>query len=103
VTPITVTLAKRPEPDAEERRLRALRAREVLNGAGWLFEEYISDLTRDLLGTDPDESEKREQFFHQIDAAAQLRGRLEQIIETQAAHEKVNERKHRNDPPADHE
>lgn len=99
----TVTISQRPQPDAEERRLRALRAQEVLSGAGWLFDEYMSDLTRELLGTDPDESAKREQFFRQIDAAAQLKGRLEQIIQIQKAEQDAHERRISKLPPADHE
>lgn len=102
MTDITVTLG-RPELDAEERRQRALRAQEVLNGAGWVFDDLISSLTKDLLGTQPAETDKRESLYHQIDGAAQAKGRLKQIVEQQAAEEKANARKHRNDPPADHE
>lgn len=103
VTDITVTLGNRPELDAEERRQRALRAQEILNGAGWVFDELISSLTSDLLGTKPDQCGLREQLFNQIDGAAQAKGRLKQIVDQQAAEEKANARKHRNDPPADHE
>lgn len=100
---ITVTLGNRPELDAEERRQRALRAQEVLNGAGWVFDELISGLTRELLDTPPHAADKRESLYHQIDGAAQAKGRLKHIVEQQAAEEKANARKHRNDPPADHE
>lgn len=103
MTEITVTLGSRPELDADERRQRALRAQEVLSGAGWAFDEVISDLTRELLGTPPGASGKRESIFQQIDAAAQLKGHLQRIIEQQAASEKVHERRHRHEPPADAE
>jgi hypothetical protein len=103
MTEITITLGNRPDLDPEERRLRALRAQEVLSGAGWAFDEIISDLNRDLLGTSPDQTAKRESLYHQMDGAAQAKGFLKRLIEQQAAEEKVNERKHRNEPPADHE
>lgn len=103
MTAVTVTLGTRPDLDAEERRARAMRARDVLANAGWVFDEVISDLTRDLLGTTPGQSEIRESLYYQIDAAAQVKGHLSRILEQQAAEEKVNERKHRNEPPADAE
>lgn len=100
---ITVTLGKPDDLDAEGRRLRALRAKEVLNGAGWLFDEYISDLNRDLLSTAPGQAEVREHLYRQIDAAAQLKGHLQHILDNQEAEDRRNERRHRNDPAADHE
>lgn len=100
---ITITLGGRPELDAEARRARALHAQQVLTDIGWLFDEHISDLNRDLLGTNPDEGAKRETIFQQIDAAAQLKGRLHRIIQIQKAEETVNGRKHRNEPAADAE
>lgn len=103
MTDITITLGNRPELDPEERRLRALRAQEVLAGAGWAFDEVISGLTRDLLGTEPADAEKRESLYHQIDAAAQLKGHLSRIIQLHEAELKANVRKHRDEPPADHE
>lgn len=100
---ITVTLGNRPELDAEARLARARRAREVLADAGWVFDEVISDLTRDLLGTSPNDAAKRESLYHQIDGTAQVKGHLKRILDQQAADEKAYERKHRNDPPADAE
>lgn len=98
---ITVTLGNPPPTDFEERRLRALRAREVLDGAAWLFDEHISDLTRDLLGTSPAPADapKREELFYQIDAAAQLKGRLLQIIQLHEAEKKANERREKRRNP----
>lgn len=103
MTDITVTLGNRPDLDFEERRLRALRAQEVLVGAGWAFDEVISDLTKDLLGTAPDQATKRESLYHQIDAAAQLKGHLKRILDSHQAEETKNARKHRDEPLANHE
>jgi hypothetical protein len=99
---ITVTLGNPPDTDFEERRLRALRAREVLDGAGWLFNEYISEMTRDLLDTNPADSEQRETLFKRIDAAAQLKGRLMQIIKLhQVEKENYDKRERRRNPDAE--
>ena len=99
----TVTLGTGPELDAEERRQRAIRARGVLEGAGWLFDEYISDVTRDLLSTAPGDTAVREKLWQQADAAAQLKGNLLKIIQIQEAEDTRNERRHRREQPADHE
>jgi hypothetical protein len=103
MTDITVTLGPRPDLDPEEKRQRALRAAEVLDGAGWVFDEVISSLTRELLDTQPAETDKREGLFRQIDGAAQVKGRLKQITDNYVAEMQQHERKHRADPPADHE
>lgn len=100
---ITVTLGNRPDLDAEERRQRALRAQEVLAGAGWLFDEVISTATRDFLDTQPDEAAKREEFYQQAYAAALLKQHLNNILREKAAEEKKNERRSRAEPPANHE
>lgn len=97
----TVTLGAPPELDAEARRQRALRARAALDAAGWLFDEQISDLTRDLLGTTPGQTEVREAIFQQIDATAQVKGRLLKILEIQEAEIKAHERRNRRHQPAD--
>ena len=103
MTDITVTLGK-PELDAEERRQRVMRAQEVLSGSGWVFDEVIGDLTRELLGTDaPAQKERREEIFQEIKATAQVKGHLTRILQQKAAEEAVNERRTRNEPPADHE
>lgn len=89
----TVTLGSAAELDPEEKRLRMLRAKEVLSGAGWLFDEQMSDLTRDMLGTSPEQSGKREELFHQIDALAQVKGRLMGIIHEYEAKQKAHEQR----------
>lgn len=95
----TITLGNQPALDAEERKRRAIRASEVLGGAGWAFDEFISTMAQELLGTAPHEAQKREQLYHQIDAAAQLKGHLMRIVEIQAAEEVARERRERK--PAD--
>jgi hypothetical protein len=95
----TVTLGSPAPLDAEERRHRAGRARDLLDGAGWLFDEHISDRTRDLLSTSPGDAAKREEIYRHIDATAQLKGRLLKILETHEAEALTNERKRRTVDP----
>jgi hypothetical protein len=103
MTDITITLGNRPDLDADERKQRALRAKEVLNGASWAFDEFVSDKTQELIGTNPNDSEKRETLYHQIDAAVQLKGFLLGIVQQQQFEEEKHERRISKLPAADHE
>lgn len=90
---ITVTLGKRPELTPDEAHQRIRRAAEVLNGAGWLFDEYISDLTQQMLDT-PD-VEGRNGCYLLIRAAAELKARLAHIVNSKPLVDKQNERGNR--------
>lgn len=103
MTDITVTLGNRPDLDAEERRARAHHAKDILNIAGWVFDDLISDLNKELLATLPDQTDRRESLYHQINGAAQAKGLLLNLVNQQAFEDKKNERKRRSDGPADHE
>jgi hypothetical protein len=103
MTDITITLGNRPDLDPEERRLRALRAQEVLAGAGWAFDEVISGLTRDLIDTPAEQPAKRETLYYHIDAAIRLKDHLRRVVTNHEAELKANERKHRDEPLANHE
>lgn len=98
-----VTIGNPPELDAEARRARAIRARELLDGAGWVFNDLMSDQNRQLLDTAPEETARREDLFRMIRATAELKGMLIQIVEQQVATERQHERRNRNQQPADHE
>jgi hypothetical protein len=87
------------ELDAEQRRARAIRARELLEGASWLFDEYISEQARDWLGSSaPDVREIR---HARATVAAELKAHLLSIVDRQLAEERQNERRTGNDRPAD--
>jgi hypothetical protein len=87
---ITVTLGSRPELTTEERAQRIRRATEALEGVGWLFDEYISDMTKTLLDSDDDALLRRDQLYRSIRAAADLKGRLVQIVNSKALEDKRN-------------
>lgn len=103
MTAITITLGNRPKLDADELRARAMRAADVLNGASWVFDEYVSDKAREFIHTDAKDAEKREILHHRINAAMELKQDLLQIIANQQAEETANARKHRSEPAADAE
>ena len=95
----TIVLGNPPALDAEGRRVRARRARELLDGASWLFDEFMSEETRALL--DANDTAEREEHHRNIRVAADLKGRLMQIVQTQEAEDTINGRKHRDDPGTD--
>lgn len=88
---ITVTLSRPPEltPEAWQQRIR--RAGEVLDGAGWVFDEQISTLTQALL--DADTADKREEIHRTIRATAEVKGKLVQIVNSQAILDLQNDRR----------
>jgi hypothetical protein len=88
---ITVTLGRPAELTAEEKQQRIRRAAEVLEGAGWLFDEQISSLTQQMLDTP--ESANRELIYQLIRATAEMKARLVQIISSKTLEDKRNERR----------
>lgn len=88
---ITVTLGKRADLTPEEAQQRIRRAAEVLEGAGWLFDEHISSMTQALLDAPTDVA--REEYYRTIRAAADLKVRLVQIVNSKPLEDKRNERR----------
>jgi hypothetical protein len=88
---ITVTLGRAPELSPEERQQRIRRAAEVLEGAGWLFDEHISAMTQQLL--DATMVIDREDIHRSIRVAAELKARLVQIVNSKTLEDKRNERR----------
>lgn len=88
---ITVTLGRRPDLTPEEAQQRIRRAAEVLEGAGWLFDEHISAMTQQLLDSPSDVA--REEYYRTIRAAADLKARLVQIVNSKALEDMKNERR----------
>jgi hypothetical protein len=97
---VTVTLNK-VELDAEERRSRAVRAREILDGCSWLFDEFISESTRDMIATNPDDPQARERLYADIRAAMGLKAHLISILQNDEAENTINERRSRNGDESD--
>lgn len=89
----TITLGSPPALDADARRTRARRAREILDGASWLFDEFMSEETRALL--DANDTAEREEHHRNIRTAAELKGRLLVIVQTQEAEDTIDGRRNR--------
>lgn len=96
----TVTLGRQEPLNEDQKRARYRRALEVIDGAGWLFDDYISEQTKALLDTNPEDPEgpkKREEFYRRAIVAAGLKAELKHIIETKEAEDKAYARRHPND------
>lgn len=91
---VTVTI-QAPKLDAEAKRARAIRARELLDGASWVFDEYISECVRDLLATPSDGSgqSKREDLYRRSVIATDLKAHLLVLVQNQEAEDTQNERR----------
>ena len=99
---ITVTL-NRPELDAEAKRARARRAAEVLTDAGWVFDEFIAERNTELLAaTGRLNAGVREEIFLEMQVAAQIKDHLKQIVQNHQGEKTINERRNRDERPADH-
>ena len=69
--------------DDEAQRLR--RAREVLGGAGWLFDELVNREMRAVLFSRPEESALREEAWRRARVATELKAGLEALLEAHEA------------------
>ena len=71
------------------------RAREVLTGAGWLFDVFVEAEQRAWMQTAPMDHERREHHYHRAHVAAGMKAFLEAIVEGHEADVKLAERKER--------
>ena len=90
-----MVLGNPPPLDDEARVARARRAKEILLEASWLWDEYMSEQNRALLGTLPADVAGREECYRRIAVAAELKGHLLSIVNFEAYLEKRNERSNR--------
>src|SRR5258708_2406298 len=85
-----------PEHDASARAGREQqfrRAREVLSGAGWLFDDFVNAEMRKVLVSKPDEREAREEAYRRARVATEMKAGLESLIETYEADMRLQERR----------
>ena len=75
----------------EEMAQRARRAREVLEGASWVFDELVAQAQRDWLQAST--LAAREECHARSLAALSLKGHLMSIVNNQEAQEKLDERR----------
>jgi hypothetical protein len=77
--------------DDREQRMR--RARELLAGAGWLFDDFVNAEMRKLLLSHADAREAREEAFRRARVAAELKAGLEALLEAYEADRRLKERR----------
>ena len=89
----------------EEEEQRYRRAKEVLDGAGWLFDEYVNAKMALILRTNDEDVEGRERLVRAARVAAQLKlslmGEVEEYENTKTLaerREQLMEKRHGGHP-----
>lgn len=83
--------------NTDEKRMQYLRAKEVLDNAGWLFDEYVNGRMGGILKTDPADTAARERLVTEARVAAHLKLALLQEVQTYEDNLKVMEWKEKRD------
>lgn len=78
---------------ADDKRIRAERARGALNDLGWAFDDYEAQLMADWGETKPSKSADREAIYHRVKALKAIRGGLQNIVSKYDDDEAMAERK----------
>lgn len=68
------------ELTADDKRIRAERARTALTDLGWAFDEFEAKLQTSWGETEPSKPQKREVIYHRLKALQSLRGGLQSIV-----------------------
>lgn len=87
-----VVLGNAAPLDDEARLARYRRAKEIVQEAGWLWDEYLAQQNTSLLNTLPADVTGREELFRRITVAVEMKAHLQSIINHQLALEKRHER-----------
>lgn len=78
----------------EEELQRWRRAKEVLDGAGWLFDAFVNKQMADLLmSTSPDDAPRRERLWFRARVATEIKTNLLNEIEEYEANKQQAERR----------
>jgi hypothetical protein len=82
------------DPESKLRDYR--RAKEVLAGAGWVFDDYVNKQMAMILRTNPEDVEGRERLYRAASTAATLKiglmREVEEYEETQTLQERREQR-----------
>lgn len=76
---------------SDEKRMQYLRAKEVLDNAGWLFDDYVNQRMGRVLLTEPADAAGRELLVTEARVASHLKLRLMQEVETYEADLRIAE------------
>lgn len=77
------------ELDPEAERQQYLRAKEVLDGAGWLFDAFVNSEMRKIMFSDPDDMTARELAYNRARVATELKTGLMQEVNDYESAEKL--------------
>ena len=72
---------------------RIQRARELLAGAGWLFDEFVNAEMRRVLTSDPDDMTTREIAYNRARVATEVKAGLAALVEEHATNARLKERR----------
>ena len=78
---------------SEDLDMRYRQAKEVLDGAGWLFDDYAKGQLAVIMQTAPDDRDAREQAYVRASVVAEIKGGLLAFIEGYEHKQKLAERK----------
>lgn len=81
------------ELSADDKRIRAERARTALSDLGWAFDEFEAKLQFSWGETEPGKPHKREVIYHRLKALQSLRGGLQSILNEYQNDEVIREAK----------
>lgn len=65
-----------------DREQEVRRAREVLNGAGWVFDNFINSEMGKLMKTGSGEGAQREVHYMRVRVATELKAQLLAVVES---------------------
>lgn len=79
--------------DAEAQAQKYRRAREVLNDAGWLFDDFVNNEMRRVLTSDPDDMTTRETAYRRARVATEVKAALQGLVDEYEADVQLRERR----------
>lgn len=68
------------ELSADDKRIRAERARSALADLGWAFDSYEAQLMTDWAESKPSRQTDREAIYHRVKSLNAIKGGLERIV-----------------------
>jgi len=68
------------ELSADDKRIRAERARTALKDLGWAFDEFEQKLKENWADSDATHAEAREAIYHRLGALRSIRDGLQSIV-----------------------
>lgn len=78
---------------SNDREAQARRARELLSGAGWLFDDFVNAEMRRVLMSRPDEGAAREEAWRRARVATEMKAGLEALLEAHQTDRRLEERR----------